>query len=136
MNKALWHNENRSLAYNHFNKECSKCKKKSRSIKNGVIHHISYDNINDKSVYAFDALFLISIGVITWVCKKCHNDIHSTDIVNGKTKILKECAFCKIRYGDIDRANSIDLLEPICRKCFDGLKEQKKLKENGQMSLF
>jgi late competence protein required for DNA uptake (superfamily II DNA/RNA helicase) len=80
---------------------------------------------------------LIENGIITLVCRPCHDIIHTAKDINNPNRSLLEnkaaCEFCgKLERGIFDRKKTCDIDKLLCRKCF--LKE--KNRDENQLSLF
>jgi hypothetical protein len=71
--RRQWHTRNRMAVFAHFKGVCQVCNVEIST--KWDVHHLSYDY--KKSVYAYDADELISNGIITLICRKCHNGVHT-----------------------------------------------------------
>jgi ribosomal protein S14 len=133
-NISKWHALNKHEVFELSSGLCHKCKKEG-VIQNGVIHHNSYKNINGKSVYEIDTLFLYNTGVIIWVCKVCHRFIHENEKIDNSTKLRGNCQVCGEKNGLLERGKLINKELFLCKNCFRNIRDGKSL-PNKQLSLF
>ena len=115
--RRQWHTRNRMAVFAHFKGVCQVCNVEIST--KWDVHHLSYDY--KKSVYAYDADELISNGIITLICRKCHNGVHTIGDVDDRKPFenMMACEVCKkIERGIFDRRNYEALDKYLCRQCY------------------
>jgi len=98
--KRKWHSDNREYVWKYFLGICQICnmpvirrtpklkRKGNTGPRTWDIHHLTY--YTDGSLYDTPASKLIQRGIITLVCRPCHNHIHrNRDNSNLKTARLE-----------------------------------------------
>ena len=126
LKQRQWHINNKLSVLNHFKGICQICSKECL-VYEGCIHHKTYKNINGVSVYEALLIELINSDIITWVCHKCHDEIHKTVVIDQTTKIRYECSVCGNKGALIERSKLIDFDKPLCQYCFRQMRDKKNL---------
>lgn len=117
--KRNWHKSNKPTVYSFFCGVCQVCNHEIDPADKWDIHHLSYNYKN--SVYDYAAQELIDNGIITLVCRRCHNDLHSVkdplDVQPLENRYT--CDICKkSERGIIDRRRYESLNQYLCRQCY------------------
>jgi len=134
--KRRWHDEHVPIVFEMTGGECKHCSIVCKTINLGAIHHTTYRPINGISIYDLSIERLFELEIIEWVCRECHRKIHETESIDGITKIRGVCFMCNSRYGHTERSKLLDIDKPMCKMCFRRLREIRKMRDNGQGTLF
>jgi len=134
--KKDWHNKNSLIIFKATGGKCTRCNLICKKVNEGTAHHTTYKPLNGVSVYDLSNEILIASGIIEWVCKKCHREIHETTSIDGITKIRGICYVCNRRYGHTERSKLLNIDKPMCKICFRRAVQVRKMRENGQGTLF
>lgn len=118
--RRAWHEANKPIVYAHFGGICQYCKLPIGA--NGPkwdVHHLSYHYHN--RLYDTPAPELIAAGVITLICRLCHNKEHTAadpkNPQHGENRAC--CERCGVsERGIMERKKSAQLPQLLCRQCF------------------
>lgn len=118
--RRAWHDANRPIVYAHFGGICQYCHLPIGA--NGTkwdVHHLTY-NYHGR-LYDTPADELIAVGVVTLICRPCHNQEHTAADPNtpqhGENRA--SCERCGIsERGIMDRKKHMSLPQLFCRQCF------------------
>jgi hypothetical protein len=119
--KSEWHKANKPSAVEIYNGRCGICNELT-GIEQGVIHHYSYP----AGVYLQNVKDLIDKKICVWLCKACHEDIHTPqnedELENGFYKILGKCSICSSKTDNgYERAKIYNSdVKCLCKFCADG----------------
>ena len=120
--RRKWHEENKMLVFEHFDGVCQICL--NPIVSKWDVHHLSYSY--ERKLYQTPALELIEKGIITLLCRPCHNKEHTaSDPKNPKR--MENTAACEIcgnfERGIFDRKRNLNLGQLLCKKCFRNQKK-------------
>ena len=116
--------------------KCQQCGKPAKDL-DGVIHHLKYP----AGCYGRNVEDLMREKICQWLCRPCHDAIHITDnFEEAQESREKSGAHCKIcgalDFGVWERARTLGIDYPICKKCLSKQKSERKIDESGQMKFF
>lgn len=128
--RRKWHSENKASVFKYFDGVCQICFRKIDT--KCDVHHLSYSY--EGKLYETSAIELIEKGIITLVCRPCHNKIHTADDPLNPQHLenTAACENCgKFEKGIFDRKRIIGLSQLLCKQCYRN-------KRNGvtQLTLF
>ena len=116
--KRKWHSDNKPFVFEYFNGTCQECNEPITG--KWDIHHITYHYKYGK-IYETPALELIKNGIITLVCRPCHDKIHTAEDPNNRKHLENKaaCDLCgRVERGIFDRKKGEKLDKLLCRKCW------------------
>lgn len=117
LRKKQWHKENRPYVFKYFDFTCQKC---GHIIKNrGDIHHLTYHY--HKPIYETPASELLEAGVITLLCRQCHNSEHTAENPEnpGHLENMVACFYCgSLTKISNERRDNLGIKSFACRKCY------------------
>ena len=116
--------------------QCQRCGKPAKDL-DGVIHHLKYP----AGCYQRNVEDLMREKICQWLCRPCHDAIHLTDDFEvsqeDRNKSGAHCKICgDLIFGAWDRARTLGIDYPICRKCLAKQRAEEKLDKAGQLKLF
>ncbi len=118
--RRAWHQANRPVVYAHFLGVCQYCQLPiGTSGPLWDIHHLSYHYHG--RLYDTAAAELIEAGIVTLICRPCHNQVHTAaDPLapqHGENRAC--CEQCgRSERGIMDRKQAESLPKLLCRACF------------------
>jgi len=133
--KRVWHDVMRPRACAFAVGKCQRCGKSAEGFQ-GVIHHLKYP----EGCYGRPVEDLIRERICEWLCRQCHEAIHITDEwadAQDQKKSGGHCKICgKLAFGVWDRAKTLGIEYPICKRCLSQQRHEDKINKSGQLKFF
>jgi hypothetical protein len=135
MNKRVWHEEMRDRACAWAGGTCQTCGQSAQGF-DGVIHHLKYT----PGCYGELVEELMRQNICVWLCRQCHDKIHiAEDFAEAGADHRKSGGYCKhcgeLEFGIWDRARTLKIDYPLCKKCWRTQQAGDKEIAAGQMTL-
>jgi hypothetical protein len=135
MNKRDWHEQMRDRACSLAGGICQQCGRSALGY-DGVIHHLKYL----PECYNRTVEDLMREKVCVWLCRACHDTIHiaenHAEAMADHRKTGGYCRCCgELEFGIWDRARTLKIDYPLCRKCLRARQRSGKESAAGQLDL-